>query len=135
MTQLLSLIATGLMCWYGHMDISGVVLYQALYAQMVMGVNMFLSLYPQLAKGMESMRSLGEVLECPDLEHNIGKQTVHTVSGEIQFKRVGFTYCNRQDHAPEKSKFLGQARSVRGLCRRIGLWQSTAMNLLIGFLR
>jgi ATP-binding cassette subfamily B protein len=135
MTQLLSLIATGLMCWYGHMDISGVVLYQALYAQMVMGVNMFLSLYPQLAKGMESMRSLGEVLECPDLEHNIGKQTVHTVSGEIQFKRVGFTYCNRQDHALKNLSFSVKPGQCVAFVGESGSGKSTAMNLLIGFLR
>ena len=72
-TQLLVLVATGTMCYLDMMEISSVVLYQMLYGQMIMGVNMLLGLYPQLAKGMESMRSLGEVLECPDLNIILAK--------------------------------------------------------------
>ena len=104
-TQLLSLVVTGTMCYLDMMEISSVVLYQMLYAQMIMGVNMLLGLYPQLAKGMESMRSLGEVLECPDLEHNIGKESMTEVAGEIRFRKVGFTYRNRADHALKDLSF------------------------------
>ncbi|TVR42578.1 MAG: ABC transporter ATP-binding protein [Planctomycetota bacterium] len=134
-TQLVSLVVTGLMCWHGHLTVPDVVLYQALFAQMIMAVNMLLSMYPQLARGMESMRSLGEVLECPDLERNIGKRSVSSVAGAVEFQEVGFTYRNRQDPALMNLSFQAQPGQCVALVGESGSGKSTAMNLLIGFLR
>ena len=134
-TQLMSLAVTGTMCYLGHLSVADVVLYQSLFAQMIMAVNMLLNMYPQLAKGMESMRSLGEVLECPDLEVNIGKERVEAVQGAVRFEDVGFTYRGRDDAAVSDLNFYADPGECIALVGESGSGKSTAMNLLIGFLR
>ena len=59
---------------------------------MVHSVMILLNIYPQMAKGVESMRSLGEVLEAPDLENNEGKPAVGSVCGNMEFDSVTFQY-------------------------------------------
>ena len=44
----------------------------------------------------------------PGLEHNIGKESVAEVAGEIRFRKVGLPHRNRQDHALKDLSFSVQ---------------------------
>ena len=98
-------------------------------------VQMLLSLVPGLARGVESLRSVGEVLECPDIEENEGKAPVESVQGRLTFENVTFTYPKGDklavrdfsiDIAPgECVAFVGES----------GGGKTTLMSLAIGFHR
>jgi ATP-binding cassette subfamily B protein len=50
------------------------------------------AMLPVITRGFDGLRSIGEVLECPDIEENRGKQPVTSVRGEFRFENVGFDY-------------------------------------------
>ena len=53
-----------------------VVLLTSFFGQLIGSVILFSSLMPQISKGFSSIRSLGEVLESPDVEANSGKKNI-----------------------------------------------------------
>ena len=119
----------------GLISVGDVVLFQALFNQIIMNFNMMLNMYPQLAKGFESVRSIGEVLECPDLEHNQGKKQVTAVPGEIQYANVNYVYHTGE--APAVCEVNAHIRP--GECVAVvgpsGGGKSTLLRLTIGFRR
>ena len=42
--------------------------------------------------GKEALTSMGEVANCPDMEKNVGLETVREVKGDIRFENVSFAY-------------------------------------------
>ena len=123
------------LCYRGEIDIGEVVLFEQLFKQILMNFSMALNLYPQLAKGLESVRSIGEVLECPDLEENQGKKPVKVVKGHIEYRNLGYTYRGEATpalHGINLDIFPGQCVAVVGPS---GGGKSTLMRLTIGFRR
>ena len=57
-------------------DVGLLATYFTLITQCALGA---INCLPAITKGLESVRSIGEVLECPDLELNDGKPEVHQV--------------------------------------------------------
>ncbi|MGA0369243.1 MAG: ABC transporter transmembrane domain-containing protein [Kiritimatiellia bacterium] len=73
------------LAYQGTLSVGEVILFEQLFKQILMSLSNLLNVYPQLAKGIESVRSIGEVLECPDLEHNQGKTEVSGFSSASRF--------------------------------------------------
>ena len=138
--QVANLVMLGLgvfFCFRGLISVGDVVLFQALFNQMLMTITMLLNLYPQIARGMESVRSIGEVLECPDLEHNEGKLWVKAVQGDIHYENMSFFYPEGDADAPALENVdlkipAGQSLAVVGPS---GSGKSTLVRLTIGFRR
>ena len=133
--QLLCLTATIVMAIYDMLSVGSVVLYQGLFTYIVMSVTMMLNIYPLMAKGLESVSSLGEVLECPDLEKNAGKQVIPQVSGHIRFEQAHFTYPGREEAALHNVSVDIPAGSCVAFVGASGSGKSTLMNVVIGFQR
>ncbi len=119
----------------GLMTVGGLVLYSALFALLVSSVNTFLNLYPTFTRGSESVRSLGDVLKSPDLEHNADKAHPARVRGEIQFKSICFKYPGNDHLAIRDFSLHLRAGSTVALVGSSGSGKSTLVNLAIGFLR
>jgi len=119
----------------GSIQAGDVVMYLGYFGMMVGSINGLVDFYPTLCLGRESLRSLSEILECPDLESNQGKRQVREVEGRIVLDRVEYRYA--PDLAPavqdvtldikpgESVAFVGES----------GSGKSTLMNLVIGFRR
>ena len=68
---------------------AGQVVVLGTYFSMLTGsVGSVLNLVPITARGTESVRSIAEVLEDPDVEWNEGKPTVDSVEGRIELRRL-----------------------------------------------
>lgn len=125
----------GWLCWEGRISVGDIALYQSLFSIIVNSANMLLNAYPQIAKGIESIQSIGEVLECPDLEHNEGKTPVERVGGEVVFENVDFDYANGRGRAVIGFDLQVKPGECIALVGPSGAGKSTIMNLLIGFRR
>ncbi len=136
--QCFSLIMLVVMVYLASQDlisIGDILVFQALFQQTFMLVNMILGIYPQLAKGMESVRSIGEILECPDLEYNQGKPVVDDVKGEIVFEDCGYRYPNTTDLAVSGVNLKIPAGQCLAVVGPSGGGKSTLLRLTIGFRR
>ncbi|MDF3129682.1 ABC transporter ATP-binding protein [Kiritimatiellaeota bacterium B1221] len=125
-------------CWFcmqGKLTVGEVILFEQLFKQILNSVSQALNLYPQMAKGMESVRSIGEVLECPDLEHNQGKSRVSSVKGRIQYQNLGYTYRGASTPALSNVNVDISAGECVAIVGPSGGGKSTLMQLTIGFRR
>lgn len=133
--QFVCLLFTGYLAYKGRIKVGDVVMYQGFFGAIVGSISQVVGVYPMLSKGFESIRSMGEVLECPDLEFNKGKRCVDSVDGGIEFCDVSFQY----DGASRPAVHDFSCRIDPGQCVAFvgesGSGKSTLMNLVIGFRR
>ncbi|NYD67066.1 ABC transporter ATP-binding protein [Agromyces atrinae] len=139
----LQLLGVGCLVLAAWISISGwlpitagqVVLLSSYFALLTGAVTGLLMLLPIVARGTESVRSIAEVLQEPDIEFNEGKSPVDAVAGGIALESVGFQFPD--DDVPaitgidleitpgETIAFVGSS----------GSGKSTMLNLVLGFLR
>ena len=122
-------------CYHGKIKVGDVVMYQAFFGMVMNAVQGFLSIVPQMSAGVESMRSLGEVLESPDVEQNEGKKPVASVKGQIQFDHVSFRYAASEKPSVDDFTLNVNAGECVAVVGESGSGKSTLMNLIIGFRR
>lgn len=110
-----------------------VVMLTTFFTTLTSAVTSLLSLTPVISKGLASVRSIGEVLQAPDLEQNAGKSEVSAVRGEVEFQDVAFAYGDSAAIADFTLKATpGETIALVGAS---GAGKSTILNLVIGFLR
>jgi ATP-binding cassette subfamily B protein len=110
-------------------------MYQSFFAMIVGAVNLILNSYPDLARGFESIRSISEILESPDIEQNKGKRAVPFVKGEFVFDRISYVYENAQQPAVKDFSLNVKAGESIAVIGESGSGKSTLMSLVIGFRR
>lgn len=112
-----------------------VVLLTGYFDTLTQSTVMILAVLPQISTGFEAIRSVGEVLECPDLEQNQGKPPIQPVGGEFCFQQVSFTYPHQTHSALEDISVTVPQGTTVALVGPSGAGKSTLINLVIGFLR
>jgi ATP-binding cassette subfamily B protein len=133
--HLLCLGVTGTMAYRGRIPVGDVVMYQGFFMMIVGAVSAILNIYPILARGMESIRSMGEILECPDIEENRGKRRVPSVTGDISFEQVDLVYDEQAGPAVRDFTLRVEAGETIALIGESGSGKTSVMNLLVGFRR
>ncbi|MET8332809.1 ABC transporter ATP-binding protein [Streptosporangium canum] len=134
------LAGSALVAYYQVIPITAgdVVMLTTFFATLTSAVTSLLSLTPVISRGLASVRSIGEVLQAPDLEHNSDKDEVVSVRGEVEFRDVEFAYGEHgEDDAPAVTGFSLTAvpGETIALVGPSGAGKSTVLNLVIGFLR
>ncbi|MCU1441267.1 MAG: transporter [Rhodoglobus sp.] len=112
-----------------------VVLLSTYFTLLTQGIVQLLNLMPVLSRGRESLRSIAEVLEEPDIEHNQGKLEVGRVRGEIALKKVTFRYPDAERPAIDNVSLTIAAGETVAFVGHSGSGKSTILNLALGFLR
>jgi ATP-binding cassette subfamily B protein len=108
------------------------------YFSMIMAAVMQLnSMLPLMTRGFDGLRSIGEVLECSEVEDNHGKPAVARVRGAFVFEHVGFTYAGSgaTPAALRDLNFTVHAGETIGIVGPSGSGKSTLANLVTGFYR
>ncbi|MBP2437027.1 hypothetical protein [Microbacterium amylolyticum] len=69
-----------------------VVMLSAYFTLLTQGLTQMLMLIPVATRGIESVRSIAEILEEPDLEINAGRAPVAAVEGSVALEHVTHAY-------------------------------------------
>ena len=117
------------------LTIGEVVMLTSYFSTLTNAVMVLANMTPQISKGLESIRSIGEVLENPDLEQNEGKAPVAAVRGELSFDGVGYAYPDTEANAVRDFTLSVAAGETVALVGPSGAGKSTVLNLVIGFIR
>ncbi|SOD63271.1 ATP-binding cassette, subfamily B [Streptomyces zhaozhouensis] len=132
------LTGAALVAYYEVWDVTpgDVVMLSAFLTTLTNSTTTLLSLVPVITKGLESVRSVGEVLQAPALEENQGKAEVSSVRGAFTFDDVSFGYEDDGERTAVRGMNLAVAPGETiALVGASGAGKSTVLNLLIGFHR
>ncbi|PKO19136.1 MAG: ABC transporter [Chloroflexi bacterium HGW-Chloroflexi-10] len=135
--NILCLVAAAWASYTGFIPLSAgeVVMLSGFFSSLTNAVMLLVNLIPPITKGFESIRSMGEVLESPDLEHNEGKLVLEQVQGMVSFEQVHFAYTDTQTAAVKDFSLTVAAGETIALVGHSGAGKSTILNLVIGFVR
>ncbi|MET9479485.1 ABC transporter ATP-binding protein [Streptomyces sp. NPDC006638] len=131
------LTGSAVVAYYGWMGISAgdVVMISTFFTALTASLMTLMNLTPIIAKGLESVRSVGEVLQAPDLESNEGKTSVERVEGRIDFEGTGYRYPEAAEPSVRGFDLSVRPGETIALVGASGAGKSTLLNLLIGFIR
>ncbi|WP_320779961.1 ABC transporter ATP-binding protein [Streptomyces sp. CRN 30] len=112
-----------------------VVMLSAFLTTLTNNTTTLASLAPVITKGLESVRSVGEVLQAPELEDNEGKAELTALRGAVTFEHVGHAYDGDGRAAVDDFTLDVAPGETVALVGASGAGKSTVLNLVIGFLR
>ena len=112
-----------------------VVLLSTYFTILTGSIVALLSLAPIITRGIESVRSIGEVLNAPDVEQNQGRQVVERVDGDIRIENLGFVHADGARPALEGIHLHIHRGETVAFVGPSGAGKSTLLNLVLGFLR
>lgn len=112
-----------------------VVLLGSYFSILTGAVTQLVSMIPLVAKGLESVRSIAEVMQEPDIERNEGKEAVEAVEGRIRLERVAFRYPGSDGGALDDIDLDVAPGETIAFVGPSGSGKSTMLNLVLGFLR
>ncbi|MDF2580118.1 MAG: transporter [Microbacterium sp.] len=112
-----------------------VVLLSTYFTLLTQGLTQLLMLIPVGARGLESVRSIAEVLQEPDLEQNEGKRRVDRVIGDIRLERASHRYAGASEDALHEIDLHIPAGRTYAFVGSSGSGKSTLLNLVLGFVR
>jgi ATP-binding cassette, subfamily B, bacterial len=134
----------GLLCLVGASaaSISGfipvsagqVVILSTYFAVLTNGIVNLLNAAPIFTKGLESLRSIAEVMQEPDVEENAGRIRVTSVRGDIDIDSVTYRYSEGAV-ALDRISLSIRAGETIALVGPSGSGKSTLLNLVLGFIR
>ncbi|MFJ9896201.1 ABC transporter ATP-binding protein [Streptomyces sp. NPDC091280] len=134
----LVLAGAALVSYYGVWGVTAgdVVMLSAFLTTLTNSTTTLTGLAPVITKGLESVRSVGEVLQAPELEDNEGRTEVTAVRGAVTFQSVGHAYDGDQLRPAVHDFTLTVAPGETiALVGASGAGKSTVLNLVIGFIR
>lgn len=112
-----------------------VVLLSTYFTLLTQGLTQLLMLIPVGARGLESVRSIAEVLQEPDLELNEGGRVVDAVEGRITLDHASHRYAGGDADALHRIDLEIAAGETVAFVGSSGSGKSTLLNLVLGFVR
>lgn len=133
--QVICLVFTGYLVLKGEIVAGDIVLYQTYFTTIVNQVSSLITLLPTISKGMDSVTSIGEVLNAHDVEDNHGKVKLKKLEGAFEFHNVKFAYPDQANNVLNGLSLKVNPGETIAFVGESGAGKSTTMNMLIGFIK
>lgn len=132
----LVLAGAALISYHGVWGVTAgdVVMLSAFLTTLTNSTTTLAGLAPIITKGLESVRSVGEVLQAPELEDNEGKAELGSLRGAVTFEEVGYAYDTGRPAVRDFTLTVSPGETI-ALVGASGAGKSTVLNLVIGFIR
>ncbi|MGF7145651.1 ATP-binding cassette subfamily B protein [Anaerotaenia torta] len=132
--QIGCLVFTGMLVLRNKLLAGDIILYQSYFTTIVTQVSGLLTLLPTISKGMESVTSIGEVLNAHDVEEHHNKPKIGDIKGDYEFKDLRFQYNDSSRDVLRGLNLKVKAGETIALVGESGAGKSTILNLVIGFI-
>lgn len=132
--QVLCLGFSGYMALNGIIRIGDVTFYQSSFTTVVNQFAALINLIPILTKGLESVTSIGEILESDEIEHYDGKQEMKELKGSYCFQSVAFSYKGSGEPVLDGFGLAVKEGETIALVGESGSGKTTVLNMIIGFI-
>ncbi len=132
--QALCLGFSGYLALKGKIQVGDITFYQTSFTTVVNQFTALINLLPVLTKGLESVKSVGEVLSCDDVEHNEGKEELTKLSGEYEFRKVCYSYPDSEGEVLKDLSMRVKPGETVAIVGSSGSGKTTMLNMLIGFM-
>lgn len=133
--QMICLSVSSWMAFKGKISIGDISLYQTYFTTLVNRVSGIIGMIPVFAKGGEALQSIGEILNCGDVENYHGKKKVANVRGEYTFEQVDFHYEDDPRPVLRGLDLHVAAGETIALVGDSGSGKSTIVSLVVGYYR
>lgn len=120
---------------FGYIKVGDIVLYQSLFSTISNSITAIISLVPTIATGIEALNSVSEIMNATDVEVNIGKKSVPSIEGQVEFKKVSYRYPNSDQYVVKDFSLSVKSGECIAVVGASGSGKTTIMNLIIGFLK
>ncbi len=131
--QLLCLVFTSYLAIKNLMEVGDIVLFQSYFTTIVTQITAFLNLIPIISKGLESVSSIGEILNVYDVEDDMMMETLSEVRGEFDFENVSYRYPKTDKNVINDLSLHVDPGETVAFVGVSGAGKSTILNLIIGF--
>jgi len=132
--QLACLVFSAWLVVHHRLTVGEAVMYHTYFGMLIGAVQQALGVFPALAQGRDAIRSIGEILESPEVEHHAGKPAAPVpVRGEILFEQVGFQYPRGRETALQDINLRIAPGETVAFVGASGAGKSTLVNLAMGF--
>jgi len=117
------------------MTVGDIMLLGGYFTQISGCVQSLTGLTPVVTKAMEAVRSIGDIMENPEVEVGRNKPVVDRVDGRIRFDHVDFVYPGSDEAAISDLNLDISPGSTVAFVGPSGSGKSTLMGLILGFNR
>ena len=132
--QLACLVFSAWLVTRHKITVGDAVMYQSYFGMLIGAVQQALGVFPVLAQGRDAIRSIGEILEAPEVEDYSGNRPAPVPTrGEIVFEDVSFQYPRGREIALQNISLRIAAGETVAFVGESGAGTSTLVNLAMGF--
>jgi ATP-binding cassette, subfamily B, bacterial len=133
--QIFCLVFTGILAYRGSITPGEVVMYQTYFTTVVNSVSSMITLIPTIAKGLESVNSIGEILNAGEVENYENKPKIKKVHGSFSLQHVSYRYPGAHENTLKDITLEVKQGETIAFVGESGSGKSTILNLLIGFIQ
>lgn len=119
----------------GFISVGDIVLFNSMFLILTSQMIMILGTLPQLSQARESIVSVREVLNSPDLEENSGKKAFDAIQGRFEFLGVHYRYPDTAQHALVDFSLEVPAGQSIAFIGPSGSGKSTVLSMVLGLIR